>query len=45
MIKPFRTEMIGQSYNLQEGKTEVPACVAVFLMARGAAELARATDR
>lgn len=45
VIKPFSTEMIGQSYKLQEGRTELPACVAVFLMARGAAELGRAADR
>jgi DNA primase small subunit len=45
VLRPFSTEMIGQSYNLQEGRTELPACVAVFLMARGAAELGRAADR
>jgi DNA primase small subunit len=43
--RPFSTEMIGQSYELQEGCTELPACVAVFLMARGAAELERAAAR
>jgi hypothetical protein len=36
--KPFNTEMLGQSYHLEEGPTELPACVAVFLMARGVAE-------
>ena len=36
--KPFNTEMRGQSYHLEEGPTELPACVAVFLMARGVAE-------
>ena len=36
--KPFNTEMRGQSYHLKEGSTELPACVAVFLMARGVAE-------
>ena len=38
ILKPFKTEMRGESYNLEEGPTELPACVAVFLMARGAAE-------
>ncbi|MCU0637890.1 MAG: DNA primase catalytic subunit PriS [Methanothrix sp.] len=38
IIKPFRTEMRGQSFYLVEGQAELPACVAVFLMARGAAE-------
>ncbi len=38
IIKPFRTEMKGQSFDLKEGPAELPACVAVFLMARGAAE-------
>jgi DNA primase small subunit len=36
--KPFNTEMLGQKYHLEEGPTELPACVAVFLMARGVAE-------
>lgn len=39
MIKPFSTEIRGESYKLVEGRTEVPACAAVFLMARGVAEL------
>lgn len=39
IIKPFRTEIKGESYRLAEGGTEVPACAAVFLMARGVAEL------
>jgi DNA primase small subunit len=45
VLKPFSTEMMDQSYRLQEGRTELPACVAVFLMARGAAELGRGADR
>jgi DNA primase small subunit len=39
MQKPFITEMHGEIYRLQEGRTEVPLCTAVFLMARGVAEL------
>ena len=38
ILKPFKTQMRGESYNLEEGPTELPACVAVFLMARGVAE-------
>jgi DNA primase small subunit len=38
ILKPFDTQMLGQSYHLVEGPTELPACVAVFLMARGVAE-------
>ena len=38
ILKPFKTQMKGLSYNLVEGPTELPACVAVFLMARGVAE-------
>lgn len=38
IIKPFRTEMKGQSFDLVEGPAQLPACVAVFLMARGVAE-------
>lgn len=38
ILKPFNTQMRGQSYHLAEGPTELPACVAVFLMARGVAE-------
>ncbi|MDM7935607.1 MAG: DNA primase catalytic subunit PriS [Methanothrix sp.] len=41
VTRPFRTEMKGESYSLAEGRTEMPLCVAVFLMARGVAELAR----
>ena len=38
ILKPFKTEMRGESYNLAEGPTELPSCVAIFLMARGVAE-------
>jgi DNA primase small subunit len=38
ILKPFKTQMRGVSYNLVEGPTELPACVAVFLMCRGVAE-------
>ena len=38
ILKPFKTQMKGLSYNLVEGPTELPACVAVFLMCRGVAE-------
>ena len=38
IMKPFRTEMKGETYNLTEGPEKLPACVAVFLMARGVAE-------
>jgi DNA primase small subunit len=38
ITKPFRTEMKGVVYNLEEGAAELPACVAIFLMARGVAE-------
>ena len=41
MLRPFITEMRGERYDLAEGPEELPACVAIFLMARGAA-LARA---
>jgi DNA primase small subunit len=44
ILKPFKTEMRGERYDLAEGPTELPACVAVFLMARGVAE-ARAQGR
>jgi len=37
--KPFNTEIKGERYRLQEGATEVPLHAAVFLMARGVAEL------
>jgi DNA primase small subunit len=38
ILKPFNTQMRGQSYRLTEGPAELPLCVAVFLMARGVAE-------
>jgi DNA primase small subunit len=38
ILKPFKTEMRGERYDLAEGPTELPTCVAVFLMARGVAE-------
>ena len=38
ILKPFNTQMRGQSYHLAEGPEELPTCVAVFLMARGVAE-------
>jgi DNA primase small subunit len=38
IMKPFSTEMRGQSYRLAEGEAEVPMHLAVFLMARGVAE-------
>lgn len=41
---PFEIEMRGKSYRLREGLVEVPRCVAVFLMARGLAELGKALD-
>jgi DNA primase small subunit len=39
IIKPFSTEIRGERYQLDVGRVEVPACAAIFLMARGAAEL------
>jgi DNA primase small subunit len=39
IIKPFCTEIRGERYQLDVGRAEVPACAAIFLMARGAAEL------
>jgi len=41
ITQPFSTEIKGESYKLQEGRTELPACAAIFLMARGVAELDR----
>ncbi|MDD4162967.1 MAG: DNA primase small subunit domain-containing protein, partial [Methanothrix sp.] len=38
ILKPFKTQMKGESFHLEEGATELPACIAVFLMARGVAE-------
>ncbi len=37
ILKPFKTQMRGESYDLAEGPTELPTAVAVFLMARGVA--------
>ena len=37
MLRPFKTEMKGQRYDLAEGPEELSACVAIFLMARGVA--------
>ncbi len=39
VLRPFATEIKGEIYRLSEGRTEVPAHAAVFLMARGVAEL------
>jgi len=39
ITRAFKTEVSGESYNLSEGPLEVPTSVAVFLMARGVAEL------
>jgi DNA primase small subunit len=44
VVKPFRLEMRGETHDLQEGRTELPAFAAVFLMARGAAELGKALE-
>lgn len=38
IIKPFKTQMKGECFHLEEGPTELPAYIAVFLMARGVAE-------
>ncbi len=43
-MKPFKTEIRGESYDLEEGRSELPACAAIFLMARGAAELGKALE-
>ncbi len=45
IIKPFRTEMKGESYNLAEGREELPAHIAIFLMCRGVAEALSARER
>ena len=37
ILKPFKTQMKGESYDLAEGPTELPTAIAVFLMARGVA--------
>jgi DNA primase small subunit len=42
VLKPFVTEIKGESYRLAEGRTELPAHAAIFLMARGVAELGKA---
>jgi len=44
VVKPFKTEIQGESYDLEEGHSELPACAAIFLMARGAAELGKALE-
>lgn len=38
ILKPFSTQMKGNSYCLREGSEELPLCLAVFLMARGVAQ-------
>ncbi len=43
ILKPFGTEIKGESYRLEEGRAELPAHAAVFLMARGVAELGKAS--
>lgn len=44
VVKPFKTEIQGESYDLEEGRSELPACAAIFIMARGAAELGKALE-
>jgi DNA primase small subunit len=44
VVKPFKTEIRGESYDLEEGRSELPKCAAVFLMARGVAELGKALE-
>jgi len=39
LSRPFQVEMKGRSFDLDAGPALVPACVGVFLMARGVAEL------
>jgi len=41
---PYSIEMRGESFDLAEGPTTVPLYLAVFLMARGVAELGKALD-
>jgi DNA primase small subunit len=41
VTRPFKTEIHGEKYSLLEGPVEVPLHAAVFLMARGVAELVR----
>ncbi|MFZ2375842.1 MAG: DNA primase small subunit PriS [Methanothrix sp.] len=38
ILKPFSTQMKGNSYSLREGAEELPLYLAVFLMGRGVAE-------
>ncbi len=38
ILKPFSTQMKGADYSLREGPEELPAYLAVFLMARGVAQ-------
>ena len=45
ITKPFKTEMKGEAYNLAEGREELPACVAIFLMCRGVAEALSGGER
>jgi DNA primase small subunit len=42
--RSYDVELGSESYHLQEGESEVPLCVAVFLMARGFAELGKVLD-
>jgi len=41
ITRPFNTEIRGEKYSLLEGSVELPLHAAVFLMARGVAELIR----
>ena len=38
VTRPFKTEVLGERYNLSEGPLKIPMGVAIFLMARGVAE-------
>ncbi|HWQ19271.1 MAG TPA: DNA primase catalytic subunit PriS [Methanotrichaceae archaeon] len=44
VVKPCSLEMRGESFALGEGPSELPACAAVFLMARGLGELGKALE-
>jgi DNA primase small subunit len=44
ILRPFKAEIRGQSYLVEEGRSELPACAAIFLMARGVAELGKALE-
>lgn len=44
VTRPYNVELEGESYNLQEGEEKLPLSVAVFLMARGFAELGKVLD-